>query len=83
VRLFGIAAADLILTVAAAVILAVVYSWSIWCTFLVLFAIGTVLHLVFSVRTAFVVALTNTIGLSACEMLMTVVVLALSTGRCT
>lgn len=55
----GIAVVDLALTFVAAWFLARWRGWPVWATFAVLFAVGTLVHLVVGVRTTVTKALTQ------------------------
>ncbi len=53
-RLFGMAQIDLVMTIIAAILIATYLKANMLKTFGVLFAIGTVLHILFCVNTSFV-----------------------------
>ena len=50
-RLFGVAIADVIMTIIGAYILAYIFKWSFIYTLITLFILGIVLHRLFCVRT--------------------------------
>ena len=50
-RLFGIAIADLIMTIIVALILSYIFKFNFWITLIILLILGIILHRLFCVRT--------------------------------
>lgn len=61
-RFLGLAKIDLLLTALMALVIGLMIQKCVVTTFIILFMIGQVVHLVFKVKTAFIVAILNLMG---------------------